>query len=221
MGSAARTAKLVAVTLFLFSAINCGALFLILARAFLFWNVPLRLKVDVQIQHLFLSLFTYMIERNANIRVVTTGDAIPERESAMIISNHLNQDWVRGCVGAVCRWDTCVWGCALSDARVHDVMGTQGGRECGWAPMKRGGACRHARATRDSPRRRRAPSDGGAGLCVCVCVCVCGPPRVSFPVPLRALRASVLSHQSYPHLSACAWTADDAPSQSKPRCIPH
>ena len=97
MGSAARTAKLVAVTLFLFSAINCGALFLILARAFLFWNVPLRLKVDVQIQHLFLSLFTYMIERNANIRVVTTGDAIPERESAMIISNHLNQDWVRGC----------------------------------------------------------------------------------------------------------------------------
>ena len=99
MGSAVRTAKLVAVTLFLFSAINCGALFLILARAFLFWNVPLRLKVDVQIQHLFLSLFTYMIERNANIRVVTTGDAIPERESAMIISNHLNQDWVRahGC----------------------------------------------------------------------------------------------------------------------------
>ena len=99
MGSAVRTAKLVAVTLFLFSAINCGALFLILARAFLFWNVPLRLKVDVQIQHLFLSLFTYMIERNANIRVVTTGDAIPERESAMIISNHLNQDWVRAHTG--------------------------------------------------------------------------------------------------------------------------
>ena len=116
MGSAVRTAKLVAVTLFLFSAINCGALFLILARAFLFWNVPLRLKVDVQIQHLFLSLFTYMIERNANIRVVTTGDAIPERESAMIISNHLNQDWVRahGCVGLRAR------------ARVHDVIAYAG-----------------------------------------------------------------------------------------------
>ena len=82
------------VVLYLVSAILMGALVLVLGKVVFFRSPKYEVWFNQLMQRWFLSLFTYLIERNSNIRIRATGDTIPRKESALVLSNHLNQDWV-------------------------------------------------------------------------------------------------------------------------------
>jgi 1-acyl-sn-glycerol-3-phosphate acyltransferase len=66
---------------------------LILLVAKLILPRGLFITVCRRVQAAYLAPFVYMIERHSNLVIRQTGDAIPPNESALILPNHLNQDW--------------------------------------------------------------------------------------------------------------------------------
>jgi 1-acyl-sn-glycerol-3-phosphate acyltransferase len=72
-------------------AINLGCVLLVIAKLCCPRKVYIKFARDIQ--HLYLSQFVYMYERNASLKTFVYGDAIPEAESALVLPNHVNQDW--------------------------------------------------------------------------------------------------------------------------------
>jgi 1-acyl-sn-glycerol-3-phosphate acyltransferase len=72
-------------------SVSVGSVFLLLAKLIL----PRRIFITLcrRVQASYLAPFVYLIERHSNLVIRQTGDLIPQNESALILPNHLNQDW--------------------------------------------------------------------------------------------------------------------------------
>lgn len=72
-------------------SISLGSVFLFLMKLAL----PRRWFIVLcrHVQAAYLAPFVYIIERYSNVTLRQTGDVLPQHESALILPNHLNQDW--------------------------------------------------------------------------------------------------------------------------------
>jgi len=80
---------------YLFATINIGALLLLIAFIFV---RPFSRRVFIRfalfLQDTYLAQLVYLITRNTNLVVEETGDDVPKGESALILPNHQNHDYL-------------------------------------------------------------------------------------------------------------------------------
>jgi len=117
-------------------SISLGSIFLFLVKLVL----PRRLFVVLcrRVQAAYLAPFVYIIERYANVTLRQTGDALPQDESALILPNHLNQDWAPlYCLAYRCHMLGCTSSPFFQTEIENCYLSTQNNKETRQREMRR------------------------------------------------------------------------------------